>query len=358
MAIMPLDHIDDFEMRLARQDAFWHREILDRPVVNMSCPREQVEYPAPQEKQYASLRDRWFDAEYQAERMLYLVKHTEYLGDTLPHIDPNLGPEVFSAFFGSQLEFGEATSWSIPLLEDWADVDKLQFSTENAYWKKIMQMTDVFLEAGRGVFYTGITDLHPGGDAIAAFRDPLTMNIDMIEHPEEIKRLLTYVNQVFFQVCNTFFDKLQAAGQPNSCWAGIVSRKRWYVPSNDFSCMVSKAMFDDVFLPGLRQECQFLEASIYHLDGPNALQHLDSLLAIPELNAIQWVSGAGHGRSSDWMPIYKKCQAAGKGCQIFLDLNEIDYFMENLKPNGLWLTVGIKNREEGEAVLKKMLRWK
>jgi hypothetical protein len=122
--------------------------------------------------------------------------------------------------------------------------------------------------------------------------------------------------------------------------------------------MISKEMFDEIFLPGIAEECRFLEASLYHLDGPGALRHLDSLLEIKELNAIQWVPGAGHGRASDWMHVYKKCQAAGKGLQIGLDVDELDLFMENLRPEGLWLGIGgIQDRAHGDAVLKQLSRW-
>jgi len=96
-------------------------------------------------------------------------------------------------------------------------------------------------------------------------------------------------------------EKLKAAGQPITSWTPLVSDGRYYIPSNDFSIMVSKAMYDDVFLPGIRRECQFLDHSIYHLDGPGALRHLDSLLAIPELDALQWVFGAGNEGFSRWV---------------------------------------------------------
>ena len=270
---------------------------------------------------------------------------------------PNLGPEVFSAFFGCELDYGESTSWSIPNLEDWAEVDNIKFSTENVYWKKIEEMTDALLEVGKGKFYTGITDLHPGGDAIVAFRDPLRMNIDMIEAVDEIKALLGYINQVYFQVYDHYYDKLTAAGQAISSWPGIVSSKKWYVPSNDFSCMVSKAMFDDVFLPGIEEECRHMEASIYHLDGPDALRHLDSLLDIKELNAIQWVYGDGHGRATDWLPVYQRCQAAGKGIQLFIGADELDTIMAHLHPQGVWMALGAENREHADALLKKVGTW-
>lgn len=363
--MMPIDHIPDWEQRLARQDAFWQCEILDRPVVVMTWPKSNPDYPPPTPKAYATLRDRWMDTEYVAERALAGTMNTEYFGDALPTAWPNLGPEIFSAFFGCELEYTETTSWAVPNLHDWADVDQLQFSEDHFYWRKLLEMTDALLEIGKNTFYTGITDLHAGGDAIAAFRDPQILNVDMIEAVEEVKALLDRVTQAYFRVYDFYYEKLKAAGQAMTTWAGIVSTKKWYVPSNDFSCMISKKMFDEVFLPGIAAECQHMEASIYHLDGPEALRHLDRLLEIKELNAIQWVYGAGQGRASDWMPVYKKCQAAGKGLQITMEVDEaagaseLDVFMEHLHPEGLWIALsGVKDRDQAEALLRKVARWR
>ena len=358
MELMPIDHVDDWGQRLARQDAFWSCEIIDRPVVCCGLGKENPDYPRPGAKEWPTVRDRWMDTEHIVESALAGAMNTEYLGDALPRFSPNLGPEVFSAMFGAEMEYSERTSWSIPNLLDWADADKLQFSKDSFYFKKLVEITDALLEAGKGKFYVGMTDWHPGGDCIAAFRDPLNLNIDMIEHVDEVKAMIRRVNDAYFEAFDVFYNKLSGAGQASTCWAGLVSSKKWYVPSNDFSCMISKEMFDDVFLPGIAEECRFLEASIYHLDGPGALRHLDSLLEIPELDAIQWVFGAGNGRCSDWMHVYKKCQAAGKGLQLGLGVDELDYFMENLKPEGLYIGLGgIKDREHYDAVIKKISTW-
>jgi hypothetical protein len=355
---MPIERIPDWEQRLARQDAFWACEIVDRPVCCIMLPKETPEAAYPK-SDHATVRDRWLDAGYQAEIALATCLNTEYLGDALPHAYPNLGPEAFSAFFGCELEFGEETSWSIPILEDWADVDKVEFSRDNIYWKKIIELTEALLEVGKGVFYTGITDLHPGGDAVAAFRDPHELNYDMLEHPGEVKKLLRYVTDIYEEVYDGYYDRLVAADQPISSWAGIVSRKRWLIPSNDFSCMISPRMFDDIFLESIVDECRHYEASLYHLDGPDALRHLDTLLAIPKLSAVQWVYGAGNGRASDWLDVYNRCQTAGKGIQLGIEPDELDTIMEHLRPAGVWLSVsGVGNREEGEAILTRVAEWR
>jgi len=356
--IIPIDHIPDWERRLARQDAFWSCAIIDRPVVIMTLPKPAPEYPWPNEKTYASMRERWFDTERVVEGAVAAALNTEFLGDALPTAWPNLGPEVFSAFFGMAMEYTADTSWGIPNLKDWAAADQLVLSRDNFYWKKLLEMTDALLEAGPGRYYVGISDIHPGGDALAAFRDPAQLNLDLLESPGDVKRLLARVNAAYFDVFDFYHEKLVAASQAVTSWPGIVSSKKWYVPSNDFSCMVSKEMFDEVFLPGIAEECRHMDASIYHLDGPDALRHLDSLLGIKELNAIQWVYGAGQGIASDWLPVYQKCQAAGKGIQLGIGLAELDTIIANLRPEGVWMSVQVRDRQEAESVLKKVAAWK
>jgi len=355
--MMSIETIPDWEQRIARQDAFWDCAILDRPVVCMAVGKEKPECPWPSEKQYANWRERWMDTGRVVEQAIANARNTEYLGDALPTAWPNLGPELFSSFFGMEMDYTADTSWGIPNLHDWKDADLLVFSKENPYWKKLVEMTDALLDAGKGLYYTGISDMHPGGDAIAAFRDPMQLNMDLLTNPDDVAQLLARVNTAYAGVFDFFHDKLRAADQAITSWPGIVSSRKWYVPSNDFSCMISKEMFDTVFLPGIAEECRHLEASIYHLDGPGALRHLDSLLEIRELNAIQWVFGAGNGIASDWIHVYKRCQAAGKGIQIFASAEEVDFLASNLRPEGVWLGVSVRDREEADAVLKRVAKW-
>lgn len=358
-AVMGIEYIPDWERRLERQDAFWHREIIDRPVVSIVLPKANPDWAGPKAKRWAGMREQWFDVAYRAECELARVMNCDWLGDALPYAWPDLGPEVLSAYFGCELEYGETTAWAIPNLVDWSDVETIRFSKDNPYWRKTIELLDVYLEVGRNKFYTNFTDLHGGGDAIAAFRDPERLCTDLIGSREEVKRLLTYVTDVYLWVLDFFHDKLSAEGQAVGTGGNAIqSSRRWHYVANDFSCMISKEMFDDVFLPGIKRECRHLEACYYHLDGEGALHHLDSLLDLAEINVVQWVYGAGNGPASKWMDVYKRCQAAGKGLQIFMEADEIDYFMENLKPEGLWVGLsGVKDREHGEALVRRLSTW-
>ena len=278
----------DYEAVQQRIEGFWNLDVTDRPVTMFYLPKpvsEQIPLP---ESNHTGPDDRWMDTTYQAELAYASLANQEFLGDTLPIAFPNLGPEILSVLYGCPLHFGDfGTSWTDPILHDWADADQIQLDWNSPYLKKLHEMTDALLEIGKGKFIVGMTDWHPGGDAIAAFRDPQNFAIDMLTNREDVLKLLGRIQDDYFRIYDMFFHKLRAAGMPITSWTPLTSEGRYYIPSNDFSIMVSKKMYDEIFLPGIEAECKFLDRSIYHLDGPGALRHLDSILAIPELNALQ-----------------------------------------------------------------------
>lgn len=349
----------DYERSKQRIDAFWERELIDRPVVQFALnkpPEEQKPLPP---SHHATPAERWLDAEYQAELSLAILSNQEFLGDTMPVAYPNLGPSVFSALYGCPLHFGDyGTSWTQPIIEDWDQVRDLRLDWSSPYLKKLHELTDAFLAIGKDKFITGMPTWHPGGDCIASLRGAENLALDMVFNTDKVKALLSRIEADYFRVYEMFYTKLRAAGQPISTHAPLICDCKFGVPLNDFSIMISKKMFDDVFLPGIIRECQFLDRSLYHLDGPGALRHLDSILSIPELDALQFVPGAGNEGFHKWVKVYQKAQAAGKAIQVFCNIAELDQVMETLDPHGLFLTVsGVPSRAAAETMLDQLTKW-
>lgn len=349
----------DYSAARERIEAFWNNDVLDRPVTVMSIPKspdEQVPYPPSHHGDPAA---RWTDAQYQAELALASIQNHEFIGETLPIAYPNLGPEIFSALYGCPLYFSDyGTSWTEPILHDWDQADSIILDWKSPWLQKLHEMTDALLDIGKGKFIVGMTDWHPGGDAIAAFRDPADLATDMILHKADVLRMLDRISTDYYQIYDIFYAKLRSAGMPITSWTPLVSEGKYYIPSNDFSIMISKKMFDEVFLPGIIDECRFYDRSIYHLDGPGALRHLDSLLAIPELHAVQWVFGAGNEGFDRWVDVYRKIQAAGKGIQVNCEASELDHIMQTLSPRGMFLSMsGVATKAIGLGILEKLQRW-
>ena len=352
----------DFEEVLERYEAWWDCDIIDRPLFSIAFPAPQDErQPLPQ-KTHATIRDRWLDTEHVTASEEAHLRNTVHFADRLPVAWPNLGPEIFSAFYGCEMEYGEDTAWSMPILSDWSEetVNAVRLDRDGFFFQKAMEMTDAFIEAGKDTFIVGPTDMHGGGDAIAAFRDPQKLLVDTIETPDAIKTLCDRVTTDFLEVYDMFYEKLADAGMPSTAWLPATCKGKFHVPSNDFSCMISEEAFEDLFIPGIIRECQHMDRCIYHLDGPDALRYVDRLLEIPEIDAIQWVAGAGNGPWSKWIEVYQRIQNKNKALEICsVPAKDLSHLFEVLAPEGVWISSvsGVTNRDEAEAVLRKMRTW-
>ncbi len=352
----------DCETVLERFEAWWECQVLDRPPVQVVLSKPAAEQVSPPSRHHASLRDRWMDTAYVVEHFQASLQNRIFLGDALPVAMPNLGPDLFAACYGCPLIFGEHTTWSEPILTDWSEASlaALRLDENNVYYRKILELTDALIEAGRDRFIVGYTDLHGGGDALAAFRDPQNLLLDTLEHPDAVKALCGRITPEFLRVYDTLHDRLGAAGMPSTTWLPATCRGKFHVPSNDFSCMISDQTFEDLFIPSIIEECRHMDRNIYHLDGPQALRYLDRLLDIPEIHAIQWVPGAGHDKWSDWIAVYQRIQARGKafvtGC---VPVDELPLLFDSLAPEGVWIggVSGLQDRADVDALLARLGRW-
>jgi hypothetical protein len=352
----------DFDEVLGRYEAWWECEVLDRPLVSMTVPVPEADRVPVPEKEHATLRERWMDTGYVVARAEARLTNTVHAADSLPIAWPNLGPEIFSAFYGCDMEYGESTVWSKPNLADWSDesIAALRLDRSSLYYRKLMEMTEALIAAGQGKFIVGYTDLHGGGDAIAAFRDPQELLIDTIENPEAIRRLCDRITVEFLEVYDEFHDMLSAAGMPSTTWCPATCKGKFHVPSNDFSCMISDEAFEELFIPGIIAECQHMDRNIYHLDGPQALRYLDRLLEIPEIHAIQWVPGSGQAHWGNWIEVYQRIQARKKAMQILsVPAEDLDRLFDVLAPEGVWISSvsGLSNQEDADAALQKIAKW-
>ena len=117
----------DFGLAMRRIHAWFQQEVLDRPPIRFST--HNAEYSAlPQFRQrtWPDRKARWFDAEFQVDCFIEYLRDRVFLAETFPVFWPNLGPEVYAAFHGSELIYQEVTSYAVPLVLDWDDVARLR----------------------------------------------------------------------------------------------------------------------------------------------------------------------------------------------------------------------------------------
>jgi hypothetical protein len=349
----------DFGKTLDRFEAWWRGEILDRCPVTLYAPSGKP-YKGPT-KRHATLRDRWMDVEFQVDSAIAHLEQGVYPGDHFPQYMPNVGPELNATLLGCDLEFSENSSWSKPIIHDpaqWEQILTRPLDLGNVYWQTIEKMTDLAIEKSDGRYLVGITDIHDNYDLLAALRDPETLCLDIMDCPQTIRRVAHATANVFGEMFRRLYAKTRAAGMPCTTWIPATHDGPYYVPSCDFWCMVSDEIAREWILPDIVTEMQGLDRSIFHLDGPQALRHLDLLLGLPQLNAVQWVYGAGNGPASRWIDVYKRIVAAGKGIQMFSeDPQDAMAVLDAVGPKHMWLcTGGFDSLASAEAFLTDVER--
>ena len=242
--------------------------------------------------------------------------------------------------------------------EDVEEFQDFHFDEKNEYYRKMMEITAAAMEDGKDKYLVGVTDLHPGGDALVSMRGPQNLCYDTLDCPEflynGVMKLLPGFKKIY-QELYTLTTKYQKG---STCWMGIWHPERWYPVSCDFSCMISEKMYEDFLAEEIEKEVQWLDASMYHLDGPDALKHLERILEIPSLNGVQWVYGAGNPTASHWLDEIRKIQSAGKCVQISVMPEELEIMLKELEPEGLMYTIDARSQEEAENLLKMAEKWR
>jgi hypothetical protein len=331
----------DFGDTIDRFEAWWQGDFLDRPpvTVHVKRSRQPRDLPTPP----VNPRERWTRIDYVLETAIAHMAATDYVGDHFPCFNPNLGPEITATVFGCDLEFSETTSWSKPVVHDpseWLRIIQMQPKYHNRYWRAIEEITDAAISGSTGRFLVGITDLHGNYDILAAIRDPQALCMDLIDCPDLVRKAGRHVAHAFVGCFERLYTRLATAGMGSTCWLATYHAGPAYVPSCDFWCMVDGDTARNLILPDILIEMEPLQRSIFHLDGPQALRHLDLLLEIPQLNAIQWVFGAGNGPASTWIDTYKRITAAGKSIAVHAaDPADALTVLDAVGPEGVWLTV-------------------
>jgi hypothetical protein len=354
-----LEKKPDFEKCMKRIYAWFEQEITDRIPIRFSAHNAEYNEARMLEGRYwKNLRDRWWDTEYQLDLFENQLGNSVYNAETFPVFWPNLGPEVYTAFYGVELIYKEVTSYAVPVIKEWAQIEKLRLDYNNKYLRKIEEMTYAALERCSGKFMVGYTDFHPGLDCAAAFRDAQQLCIDLLLEPDKVKQLIDVSSRDFHNVFDHFDSILKNHNQLSVTWMGIPSFGKMHIPGCDLGTLISPEQFEEFVLPVLKNEVKTMTQNIFHLDGTGVAKHLNMILKIPEITAIQWVQGMGKDMPIlQWVPLIKKIQSAGKSVVVDLQVSEIASFMNEVSPKGILLCIAADSELQLD-IIKKIEKWK
>jgi hypothetical protein len=358
---MPFLEEAEIRRRLERHAAWHLHELTDGPLVQMTdwadpAKAKQVNARHAPPADAEGLQTWWTDTRAVVRRVEEQIEITDFLGDAFPYHSVNLGPGSLAAFMGCRSVFQPHTVWQEPLIEDWTTAPPLVLHEDSFLWQVTQAITQASVSAAEGRWVTSLADIGGAMDITSYFRTPEKLCLDLLEHPAEVQKAEVAILKAWFQVYDRLEPLVQARWGGTTTWAGLWYSGRTYMMQCDFSCMIGPPMFRKFVLPILQRQSAALDATVYHLDGPGAIRHLDDLLTIPNLKAVQWIPGDGQSFDvADWLDLYRRVLDSGRGLQMFCRRpEELDLIFDQLDPDRIAIWGGFADPEKSLARLDRL----
>ena len=301
---------------LANHDKWWRGE-LDRPLTSVTITDAYPEVPcAVPVLSQETCADLSYSAEEVIDAMDCAFAQREYLGDAFPIVHFSaFGPGSLAAFCGAKLDNSSGRVWFFPEREMEIEEISVRYDPENIYAKRIKDLYRAGLEKWNGAVMMSLPDLGGVLDVVASLRGSENLLMDLYDAPEEVLRLVKETESAWYAAYEDFSAVLQPQGGCTH-WSALLSSEPSYVTQCDFSYMIGNPMFREFALPTLQRDTERLKHVIYHLDGIGELNHLDDILEIENLRAIQWQMGDGQKPAEEWLDVYRRIRAGGKEAWI------------------------------------------
>lgn len=314
-----------------------------------------VPVPVPPE----DLTQRYTDPHYRAAANRYRLSRSVFPLDILPSADTDLGPGSLALLLGSEPAFAEDTVWFHPCIEHVQEPESLApfaFDANHPWWLKTKCLLESCVEDCDGQYLVPCPDLVENMDILASVRGAEAMCLDLIDRPEWVEQKINEINQVWFDAYQRIYDIIKrddgsSAFGPFYIWGpGKVAKLQC-----DTSVLFSPEMYRRFVLPSLTEQCAWLDHSLYHLDGTQAIMHLDTVLEIEALDAIEWTPQAGieSGGHPRWYDLYRRILAAGKSIQVVnVELNEIVPLLDAIGKDGVYIMISFRTERDVEQATK------
>ena len=298
------------------------------------------------------LSQKWFDPQWRAEYLDWYVAHSSLKADILPVANTQLGPGSLAAILGGVFEGGEDTIWIHPHPDF---TNEIVFNPEHPNWILHKELLKACKAKANGHYFVGMPDLMEGLDVLAALKGTDRVLLDTVMQPEILEQQMQQINDIYFKVFDELYDIIREGDEMAFCYFSSWAPGKMSKLQSDISTMISQDDYRRFVQPFIREQCQKIDYTLYHLDGVGAMHHLPALLEIEELNAIQWTPGVGEpqGGSPKWYDLYKKILACGKSVMAcWVTLDELKPLLDHIGADGVHLEMDFHNEKEVEQAMR------
>lgn len=349
VAARGLELCPDLPRMAARFEAFWAHELLDRPIFiaeTSTNPRR----PITKRTDLLHQPERWLAAKQQD------LLDTHWVGDAIPNVRVDFGPVLLGGLLGGRMHFTPDTSWTEVFIDDqWSNFHP-RLDKNNELWQLLLVLTRLVCDDARGRYLVRTPDLGGSGDVLLNLRGSEAICLDCLEQPEMVDQAVRDIYPVWRQAFGELYDIATQAGAGIFHWLEVWSNRPYMIPACDLNYLIGPREFGKLFLPDIARQVATVGRGIFHLDGPGATRHIDALLQVPGLEAIQFVPGSGAPSVLPWIDMFRKIQAKGRSLLVACPPQEVLPLVRAVSPGGLAIMTGGLPPKELDALFDELCR--
>jgi hypothetical protein len=280
--------------------------------------------------------DLWFNTK--KEDMLRM----NWIGDSIPNIRIDFGPTALGTLIGSQFHFESDTTWFTPSISnDWSNATAWSIDENDKWWRIMCGLVERVAADAAGRYLLCTPAYEASADVVLNLRGTSEFCMDIIDRPQKISQSIDALFPCWQKTLKMLYDTSIRQGTGLTTWMRIWSNEPFAIVAADVGYMLSPEDFKKVILPSLAREAAKIARAIFHIDGPPMWRHIDALLEIPEIRAIQFTPGAGTPSIMPYIDIFRKIQSAGRSLLIFASPNEVMPLCKAIKPEGLAILLDV-----------------
>jgi hypothetical protein len=333
LAKEPLEYCPNLPNIAQRLEAWWGQANDDRPVFLAASVNPGAGRAVTRRLDLLEDADAWLAAKVADMEAMHRV------GDTLPQVRADFGPVLLGGMLGGRLEFGSDTGWTHAFIDDnWSNAPDWQLRDDNHWWVLLRELSERAAHDAQGRYLFCTPDLGGMGDVLLNLRGSSQLCMDVLQRPETIRAAVDAMYPAWQKAFRMLYGTAHAHKSALIHWLGLWSSQPYVVPACDFNYMISPDDFEALLLPDVARQVAEVGRAIFHLDGPGAARHIDTLLEVPNLQ-IQFTPGAGSSSIHPWIEMFQKVQAKGRSLLVICPPEEVLDLSAALKPEGLGILI-------------------
>lgn len=336
---MPYANKENEQDTVQRLEAFWEGSSLGRPALNVLVKNPQFADAQWTQEPPAglSLAQRELQPAYHKWKTEQDSRRTTYLGESMPgfHVAWGSFLTTLAVLAGGEYEYHDS-AW----IKEMPDILDRPVPRLDAAHPVLKLLDSSYFAACQGVGNRGFITpplMMDGLSTMCMFRGAAQLCMDIVDRPDWVKTWSSALTTLYIEIYERYYRMLGC--NRSLCFWGPMASGRSEGVQCDFAVNLSPAMYEEFVLPDLRRTTDYMDRSLYHLDGTCQMRFLDLLRRCPKLSGIQWNPETTAGRPPQWINAFREIRRRKFSLMIGCTAEEAVAVTKELGPDGLFLNL-------------------